>query len=256
MGLKGANVLVTRPEHQAENLSQLIMGQGGRPVRLPTLAISAIADFGKIPDVLATLDKYQWLVFVSANAVNFAVQANGGKIAIHLTLIAAMGRATASALRQAGMAVDLLPPPPFNSEALLATAQMQDIGGQRFLIVRGEGGREQLAEGLRLRGAEVDYLEVYRRVMPTPDCTEVLDLLRNDKLATVTATSGEAIQNLMALIERDLHPKLLALPLVVVGERLATIAAQVGFKRIAVAEEASDTAIIKTMTKTLSGEAE
>ncbi len=254
MDLKGAKVLVTRPRHQADNLCRLLAGQGGHPVRLPTLAIAAVADAGKILEVLATLDKYQWLVFVSANAVHYAVQANGGNISHRLTAIAAIGQATAAAIRQAGMVVDLLPLPPFNSEALLAAPPMHRVEGSRILIVRGEGGREQLAETLVRRGALVGYLEVYRRCLPQVDCSAVRALLSVGQLAAVTVTSGEALENLLAMMGEEYRPQLLAVPLVVIAERLRPMAAGFGFKQIAVSRQATDAAMVAAVVNTLTGE--
>jgi len=255
MGLTGAKVLVTRPRHQADGLCQLLCGQGGHPVRLPTLAIAAVADTGKVSAALATLDKYQWLVFVSANAVNYAIAANGGKISNRSTSIAAIGLATATALEQAGIRVDLLPPSPYNSEALLATVPMCQVGGKRILIVRGEGGREQLAETLIGRGAMVRYLEVYRRCLPQGDCGEVRALLSAGQLAAVTVTSGEALENLMAMIGEGCREKLLAVPLVVIAERLKLMAEGLGFEQIAVSRQATDAAMVEAVVKTLKGDA-
>jgi len=254
MVLTGAKVLVTRPQHQADNLCRLIAGQGGSPVRLPTLAIEAVADTGKVSKVLATLDKYQWLVFVSANAVNYAVQANGGKINNRPTAIAAIGQATVAAIKQAGMAVDLLPLPPYNSEALLAAAQMQQVEGKRILIVRGEGGREKLAQTLIERGALVGYLEVYRRCLPQVDCGEAQELLSAGQLAAVTVTSGEALENLMAMMGAEHREKLLAVPLVVISGRLEEMAEGSGFEQIAVSRQATDAAMVAAVVNTITGE--
>ncbi|MDD5632949.1 MAG: uroporphyrinogen-III synthase, partial [Methylococcales bacterium] len=169
--LNGARVLVTRPAHQAENLSRLIEEQGGVAVRFPTLAIVALDDSSRIKSTLANLDKYQWLVFISANAVTmYGYYSDSDKMAkFKSARIAAIGKATAQALVLAGLPVDLAPEAGYNSEALLAMPQMQQMNGQRCLIVRGEGGRDELAVTLRSRGANVDYLDVYKRAVPVID---------------------------------------------------------------------------------------
>jgi len=252
--LKGARVLVTRPQQQADNLSRLLTERGGRAIRMPTLAITAVEDIAKIQSTLATLDKFQWLVFISANAVNFAVQANGGKINGFSGAVAAIGQATATALQQAGLAVDLIPPPPYNSEALLATKPMQQVTGQRFLIVRGEGGRDELASTLQNRGAQLEYLDVYRRVVPTIDCSQVNALLANDGLDVITVTSGEALQNLFIMVDEHYHQRLLALPLVVISDRIKRIAVDKGFKQIAVTNNPADAAILEVVIMSITGE--
>ena len=254
--LNGAHILVTRPAHQAENLSRLISEQGGIAIRLPTLEITAVDDVDKIKHSLTFPDKFQWLVFVSANAVTMHnYYLDGGRMphAQH-TRFAAIGAATAQAMALAGLPVDLVPEQGYNSEALLAMPQMQQIDGQSFLIVRGEGGRDELAATLRNRGAIVDYLDVYKRVIPAIDHSAVLLLLTQGRLDVVTITSGEALQNLLIMLGGNYHQMLFAIHLIVVSDRIGQMAADMGFKQIVVAASPSDAAILEAVTKCLTGE--
>lgn len=254
--LKGAHVLVTRPAHQAEKLCQLIEQQGGVAVRFPTLQIMEVDDAqpNNYPDdqSVATnppskLSNCRWLIFTSANAVNFALKANGGKIAqFEKAQIAAIGQATARALQSAGSQVSLVPENGYDSESLLAMPQMQQVNGQDILIVRGQGGREELANVLLSRGANVGYWEVYQRVIPENDNSEVIPLLEQDLLDVIIVTSFEALQNLLAMLGVSYTKKLVMIPLVVISERISKLAAELGFTQIAVAENPSDPAILET----------
>lgn len=244
--LKNAKILVTRPAHQAKNLCQMISQWGGNAILFPTIEIVASGDIVNTQSVLANLKKFQWLIFISANAVNFALQANGGKIVgIETIRIAAIGSATANALEIAGIPVDLLPANGYDSEALLANLEIQ--AGKHCLIVRGQGGREELADTLRKKGVNVDYLETYKRTTPNSDKSPVIKLLSHNELDVITITSGEALENLLSILGKDYHQRLFAIPLVVISERIRTIAAQRGFKRIAVTKSPSDSAIIDTV---------
>ncbi len=254
--LKGARILVTRPAHQAENLSRLIEERGGVAVRFPTLAIVSLDDSSGIQSTLAHVDKYQWLVFVSANAVTmYGYYSDSDKMGKSKSVrIAAIGKATAQALVLAGLPVDLVPEAGYNSEALLAMPQMQQMNGQRCLIVRGEGGRDELAVTLRSRGANVDYLDVYKRTIPSIDSSQVNSSITQDKLDVITATSGEALQNLLIMLEeKNHHQRLFEAPLVVVSDRIRQIADDMGFKRIAVTHDPSDVAILETVTMCVTG---
>jgi len=253
--LNGAHVLVTRPAHQAENLSRLIEEQEGVAVRFPTLAIAALDDACKIQNTLAHLDKYQWVVFVSANAVTMhRYYSDDGKIGKYKSVqIAAIGKATAHALALASLPADLVPENGYDSETLLAMPQLQQVNGQNFLIVRGEGGREELATVLRSRGATVEYLEVYKRIIPDIDRSQVNLLLAQDKLDVITVTSGEALQNLLNMLEEKHHERLFDLPLVVISNRIRQIAANMRFRRIAVTTSPSDAAILETVTMCVTG---
>jgi uroporphyrinogen-III synthase len=254
-GLNGARVLVTRPAHQAENLSRLIQERGGEAVRFPVLDIVARGNIDEVQDALKNLDKFQWVVFISPNAVNFALKANNGKIGRLKTVrFAAVGRATAQALEAAGLTVEVVPEQGYTSEALLAMPQMQQIKGQSCLIVRGEGGREELANTLRSRGADVQYLEVYKRTIPSIDNSQVVQLLTQHRLDVITVTSGEALQNLLIMLGEKNHQLLLPIPMVVVSDRIGQLAAGMGFKRIVVTENPADTAILETVTIVCNGE--
>jgi len=252
--LNGACVLVTRPEHQAENLSRLIEQRGGIAVRFPTLEIVS-RDDDRIKSTLANLDGFQWVVFISANAVNFALKANSGKIPRTKSVrFAAVGQATAQAMKMAGLPVDLVPEYGYNSEALLEMPQLQQVEGQNCLIVRGEGGREQLATTLRSRGAEVDYLEVYKRIIPRMDSSPVVELLAQHRLDVITVTSAEALQNLSLMLGEKNNKLLPLIPLVVVSDRIRCLAADMGFNRITVTDSPIDTAILETVITCVTGE--
>ncbi|WP_374088368.1 uroporphyrinogen-III synthase [Methylomicrobium lacus] len=253
--LNGAHILVTRPGHQAGNLCSLIERQHGVAVAFPTLEIVAANDRDRITATLANLHRFQWLVFISANAVNFALLANDGKIdQFRGVRIAAIGQATARALAAAGLKADLLPEHGSDSEALLAMPPMQCVAGQRLLIVRGAGGLETLGQELKQRGAEVDTLDVYQRRVPSADPAPVIDLLRQNRLDLITATSGEALRNLLIMLGEKDRSQALAIPLVVVSERIRQIAKNSGFGRIYVTDSPSDTAILEKIITWATGE--
>ncbi|MEY3289429.1 MAG: hypothetical protein RLZZ419_1671 [Pseudomonadota bacterium] len=253
--LKGGHVLVTRPAHQAEKLSHLIEELGGMAVRFPVLAIAALDDSGEIQNTLTHLDKYQWLIFISANAVTMhSYYSDDVKINKFKSVrIAAIGKATAQALALAGLPVDLVAESGYSSEALLAMPEMQKINGQHYLIVRGKGGREELATTLSSRGAIVDYLDVYKRIIPDVDSSPVSLLIEQDKLDVITITSGEALQNLLVMLEEKYHQRLFQVALVVISNRIRQIAADLGFKRIAVTQSPSDIAILETVSMCVTG---
>jgi uroporphyrinogen-III synthase len=252
--LNGARILVTRPEHQADRLCQLIADQGGEAIRFPTLAIVGHEDSAGIQKRLANLAKFQWLVFISANAVNFAVKANGGKIRHHSALrFVAIGSATAQAMQAAGLAVDLMPTEGQNSEALLAMNAMQAIAGQHFLLVRGVGGREDLAETLRARGADVEYLEVYKRIIPHIGNSGVPVLLATGQVDVVTVTSVETLKNLLVMVGAAAKQQLLETPLVVMSDRIRGCAVEMGFRQVVVTQSPSDAAMLETVTTMVTG---
>ena len=163
-------------------------------------------------------------------------------------LFGAVGRATAAALREQGLAPDLVPERGFDSEALLALPALTQVAGKRALIVRGEGGRPLLGETLSKRGAEVAFAEVYRRAVPEVDVSAELATWR-ERLGFVTATSDEVLRNLLELLGPTNRAWLLAMPLVVISDRGGASAMQLGFRRVAVAKEASDEGIVEALCR-------
>ena len=243
---------MTRPALQAGNLCSLIENRGGVPIRFPTLEIAALEPE---PQLLKLAAGCEWLIFTSSNAVNFAIKAFGGKMSnINRPRIAAVGRATAHALQQSGWQVDCVPISEFNSEGLLAEAQLQNIAGKTCVIVRGAGGREVLAETLLSRGAQIFYLEVYQRLCPEADSKDVQALLATRQLGAATVTSAEALHNVLVMLDHESIALLRALPLVVVSDRIRQIAEQLGFKRIAVCHQPTDEAILESLTTLFNGE--
>ncbi|MGD0958463.1 MAG: uroporphyrinogen-III synthase [Methylomonas sp.] len=250
--LRGRKILVTRPLLQAENLCNLIASQGGEAVRFPVLEISPRQ---LEPNVLQAAMHCDWLIFTSANAVDFAIPLLNGKMpGLGAIRIAAVGEATAAALRRAGWRVDCAPASQFGSEALLAEACLQEPAGLRCVIVRGVGGREKLAEILAKRGAEVSYLEVYKRLRPATDATALEHGLLTGRLDAVTITSVEALRNLLAMVNASSRALLTQLPLIVVSDRIGQAAVQLGFKRVTVSQQPADAAILDTLTSLFNGE--
>jgi uroporphyrinogen-III synthase len=240
--LGGLGVLVTRPAHQAEDLCRLIEAAGGRAWRFPALEIRPATSPEQAQALL--VQPWDWLVFVSANAVALALELSGGLLAG--PRIAAVGQATADALAAAGHPVDLVPGGQFDSEALLASEVMHRVAGQRILIVRGEGGRPLLGETLQGRGATLAYAEVYRRGRPLVDVAPLLARWERD-VGAVVATSGEVLDNLVEMLGAAGRERLLDTPLVVVSPRMAEQARQIGFGTIETAERAQDAAIVAAL---------
>ncbi|TVQ84897.1 MAG: uroporphyrinogen-III synthase [Chromatiaceae bacterium] len=248
--LGGRGVLVTRPAAQAEPLCQLISAAGGVPVAFPTVEILPTAD----PDAARARLTEPWdiVIFVSRNAVeqalaligNDPIGGPGG------TRVAAVGRATARALSAAGMSAPLVPERGFDSEGLLALPALHEVQDRRILIVRGDGGRTLLAEELQRRGATVAYVEVYRRGLPTAEVGPLLPIWR-EQIGLLTATSNEVLDNLVQLVGPAGRNWLLSTPLAVIGERGATAAIKLGFRTVAVAEEASDQGMLEALCRLL-----
>lgn len=237
-GLAGTRVLVTRPSGQQAGLVAAIEAAGGVALHLPAMAIQPYHQTESTLR-LRHATAYEWLIFISRNAVEHALPHLPRR---GLPKLVAIGSATAAALQDVGLAV-AVQPGRYDSEAVLARLP-RDMSGQRVLIVRGVGGREQLATGLQARGASVDYAEVYRRSCPALPDTELPELLAQG-IDIITVSSGEMLRNLLQLAGAACG-QVLQLPLVVMSERGAALARTLGFPHthIYTATQASDAGIL------------
>lgn len=229
-GLRGLRVLVTRPARQAENFSRLVRGEGGEVFAFPTIEIVPVASTAAFESLASDTPHYALMIFVSANAVAYGVELLKARgLWPPEAELAAVGRRTAEVLVQQGCARPLVPERDFNSEALLALPALREVRGKRVLIVRGEGGRELLAEELHRRGAEVAYAEVYRREVPNQDPQPLRDALDAGAIQVGTVTSNETLRNLWEMVGTLGRDALQGLPLVVAGPRVAALARSLGF---------------------------
>ncbi len=245
--LDGIVVMVTRPAHQARPLCDRIESRGGRVICFPVLEIAAVECGGPLQGLIGRLGEFDIAVFVSANAVARGVPmvlARGGWPPG--TRVAAVGERTAGELARFGLTVDICPDRGFDSESLLAVAELNNVAGKRIVIFRGQGGRELLAETLRRRGATVDYAEVYRRVRPAAALGEVLHTQPFPH--AIVITSGEGLHNLLDMTHDGDRQRLLAVPLVVISQRIGDTARALGFTHPpVVARQADDEAIVEAI---------
>jgi len=242
-------VVVTRPAHQADDIAKRIEDAGGRVIRFPVIEIKPPRYVDRLRNVLQRLPEFDWLIFISANAVTMGMKAmvetRSGK---SHAKIATVGIQTARALRQAGWRVDLVARPPFNSEALLCEPQMKQVDGLRILIFRGEGGRELLRESLEKRGALVEYAECYRRAPASVDLTFLDRAWPQNQPVVIMVTSAEGLNNLVEALGGKRHGRLTGTPLLAPGQRVAQSARDKGWLApVIVAKNATDDAMLAAL---------
>ena len=117
--------------------------------------------------MLLHLDQYQHVIFISSNAVHFGmalIEDHWPQLPLGLTWYA-IGGATAAKLEHFGIEA-ITPGSVMTSEGLLALSLLQNVRDQRVLIVKGQGGRDTLAQELTRRGALVEELPCYCRCLP------------------------------------------------------------------------------------------
>lgn len=194
---------------------------------------------------LASLASYDKVVVVSAHAARLAL-ARLPRGATRGPAWFAVGQGTAEPLRNAGLSVTC-PLGDATSEGLLALPAMAEVGGQRVLIIRGEGGRDALRAGLQGRGASVDLCELYRRVPDHSRRDELLRLLETRAVDVLVAHSAEVL-GCFLVVTRGLAPRWLAeLAVLVPSDSAARSASEAGFGQVIRAASALPAAMVDAL---------
>jgi uroporphyrinogen-III synthase len=214
--LEGLGIVVTRPRATSEALAAELAREGARVWRFPALALEEIEPDAPLQARLARLADFDLAIFVSANAVE------RGMALVHRFAqwpaglgAAAVGEATAQALRDEGVAPVIAPRERHDSAALLELPRLQSVRGERILVFRGQGGRGELKETLEARGAHVEYAECYRRVKPEADPAPLAAALARGEVSAVSVLSGETLENFIAMMGREAAAALHCVALVV-----------------------------------------
>lgn len=214
--LAGVGVLVTRPEHQATELIRAVTAHGGTAIALPVIEVVP-RDANTVAELARTLREPDISIFVSANAVQYGLaHAGSAKIAV-------VGPATAAAVNAKGRSIDIRSPAGYDSEHLLAMPELQAVSNKVVRIIRGNGGRELLADGLRQRGAIVEYLAVYDRQVPQYAASDLEELEQrwfSGAVNVVTIMSVESLNNMLKILPERCRTNLERLPLVTPAARV------------------------------------
>jgi uroporphyrinogen-III synthase len=249
--LAGCRVVVTRPAAQAATLAQAIREAGGEPVSFPTIEIRDADNPAGLDAALLKLADYAWAIFVSPNAVEKTFARNPTWPAT--IRAAAVGPGTRAALEACGVRDVLVPADRFDSESLLAMPGFAAAQGARCVIFRGNGGRELIATELAKRGAVVDIVECYRRVLPeSPNVDALLARWKQNGIDAVTLTSSEGARNFATLLGASAKPCFARTPAFVPHARIAEAARQIGFVDI-VTTGPADAGLLDALRARLAG---
>ena len=218
-------MLVTRPARQAAPFAAKIAALGAAPVIFPAIAILPPDDPAPLAAAHARLEHYDLVVFVSANAAEYGVPP--GRAWPPSLVALAPGPGTAEALATLGVPDARFPATTFDSDGLLALPLLADLTGRRVLVLRGEGGREQLPAALAARGAAVDVVACYRRAPPS-SLAGLEAAFAAPGIDAVTLTSSEGIDNLWTRLAADARAAWRACPSFVPHPRIAAHARGLG----------------------------
>ncbi len=224
--LRGRLILVTRTREQAGALSARLQALGASTLEFPVIRLEPPADWAPLDAALQRLNEgvsqgrpgYSWLVFTSVNGVRFCCERLAA-LGLSLELlrsvrVAAIGPATAAALRERGVDTALVPEAYIAEEvAASLIAESRRLGEQpqrvHVLLARAAEARQVLVEALQQAGMEVDEVAAYRTLPAAGDdqqAQQVLQVLREGRLAMVTFTSSSTVRYFVSWLQEAARP--------------------------------------------------
>jgi len=236
--LFGRRILVTRPRDQAAELVEPLESLGAEAIEAPLIRILPPEDYGPLDEACAGVNRFDWIIFSSSNAVDAFIgrllasprdlRALGG------VKLCAVGSATGRQLARHGLKVDLVPQE-FRAEGIVqAFSAFGNLAGLRVFLPRADIGREIVADELRRQGVEVTEAIAYRTVVADPEREgepDIYRMLLERRIDVVTFTSASAVRNIVAALGAEPAADLLhATAVASIGPLTAEAAAQCGIQ--------------------------
>jgi uroporphyrinogen III methyltransferase / synthase len=195
--LFGKRIVVTRATQQAPILSEKLRELGADVIEMPATQIARL-DLSRLRSAITGIGEYDWLIFTSQNAVAIfweqLLGAGRDARALAGVKIAAVGPATAGALLEHGITVDVIPKR-FVAEGLLEMMRARDdLAGASVLYVTAEGARDVLPDGLEQMGADVTVIEAYRSINDGQGAKKLSRAIEAGKVDLVTFTSASSVK--------------------------------------------------------------
>ncbi len=191
--LAGKRIAITRPEAQTADFVAALRQAGAVPIIFPTIQIAPIPNNSPLDSALRNLKRYDWVIFTSVNGVKVALdrmrEIDLAPSALNVCQIAVIGPATAAALMEHGVRVDVQPTEYIAEAIVVALAGNKPLAGQRFLLLRADIARPTLRDELIASGANVDEIPVYHTVRGNPDPSAYAELRAGIDVLTFTSSS-------------------------------------------------------------------
>jgi uroporphyrinogen-III synthase len=200
--LAGLRIVVTRAEEQAESLADRLSSLGAHVIRAPAIAIVDPDSWTDADHAIAALGRgdYEWIVFASANAVTrfLGRLADAVKSSFGGTNVGAVGTATARALRERGVAIDLVP----ETHTIHGLATAMDRGTGPVLWPRVQDGPREAVVALERFGWEVHEVAVYRNIPASKNSPGMARVLAGE-FDVITFGSASAVRNVACVVVPD-----------------------------------------------------
>jgi uroporphyrinogen-III synthase len=202
-GLKNKRVVVTRAEHQAQELAQLLRIKGAEPVIYPCIRIIPPDNPRELDNALrrAARGDFDWLIITSANTVNILGQRlDSLNLSLDDIRVAVIGpRTAAAAERQLRIDIEIVPES-FVAEGLVEA--LPPMRGKTVFLPQAALARPTLAIRLISAGAQVSAVEAYRTGIGQGGAP-VPQMLADGQIDALIFSSASTVSNFLERLKHE-----------------------------------------------------
>ena len=251
--LSGKRVVITRAARQSADLVEKLTELKAEPSLLPLVSFSAPEDYGPMDAALDQLERFDWIIFTSENAVRAvvkraSVRGNLRNVAGRRSRAAAVGPTTAAAAERAGFFVDYQAQT--HSGAALANELGERLRNQTVFLPRSDRANSDLPRLLRNCDANVTEVIAYRTVTPVNLDREKIATIVNGETDAILFFSPTAVEHFVGIVgDKILHSLQNRIAITAVGPITANALTQAGVDNLIVAADTTSDAVIAALEK-------
>lgn len=202
ISLKNKTIVLTRSKEQFEESAKIFTELNANVISFPVIDFIEIEN-KEFDDFFLSKQKFNYLVFTSANAVKFFLK-KIDYLKVNLNeynfSIAVVGKKTAEFCRRNNLNVNLIPTS-FNAKDLINKFSKSEINGKVFVIPKSKLGREELIDELKRNNGIVKAFDVYVPVLPSQDEIEInIKKLNENKIDWFVFTSPSTFNNFIKIM--------------------------------------------------------
>ena len=255
--LEGKRIVITRAALQSEALAKLLAGVGAIPIVLPLVEFGEPENFGPLDVAIAQLEKFDWIIFTSGQAVRAFETRNkdlgallnpaGSKLRI-----AAVGPVSAEAVRQAGLPVEYVART--HNGVGLANELGARLQGRSVLLPRSDRANPDLPAALKTHGAQVTEVIAYRTLQPSEVDRQKLGSISASEADAILFFSPSAAHNFAQSVSAEHFLGLQnCLAIVAVGPVTAEALRHLKMERIVVAADTTSASVVQALENHFEG---
>ncbi len=251
--LAGKRIVITRAAAQSEALARELSARGAIPVLLPLISFAEPDDFAPLDRAIAKLQRFDWLILTSAQAVR-AVMQRAADLRQPLVRtdsqlrVACVGPVTAEAVRRANLSVEYVAAT--HNGVALANELGSRLQGKKVLLPRSDRANPDLPVALKRFGAQVTEVIAYRTLRSAETNLDELKQIVGDRADAILFFSPSAVQHFGELVGAEKFRTMQdTMAITAVGPVTANALGDAGVNRAVVARDTTSASVVQVLEK-------